>query len=176
MYNRILTALEAQESGVYETALSIAIATDASLLLLHVLSRYDSNSPASPISVDWDYATPLSPDAWEMYLKQWKAYEEKGLNLLHGYTERAEVAGVAADFLQTTNAPGMGIVQVAKTWQAELIVMGSHQRRGIQELMQGSVSSYVMHHASCSVLVVHTQGSEQEPAQPVEYVAEQVIV
>lgn len=161
MYSRILTAIEEKESSIFETALSIAMATDASLLLLHVLSGHDRNSPPSPIAVNWDYATPLSPDAWKTYQQQWQAYEEKGLALLHGYTERAESAGVTADFLQTTHSPGMGIVQAAKTWQADLIVMGSHQRRGIQELMLGSVSSYVMHHAPCSVMIVSLEEGER---------------
>lgn len=162
MYNRILTALEAQESDVFETALSIATATDASLLLLHVLSRHGKDSPSSPVAVDWDYAIPLSPDAWKSYQRQWQTYEEKGLTLLHGYTERAEAAGVTADFSQTINTPGIGIIQAAKTWQADLIVMGSHQRKGIQELMLGSVSGYVMHHASCSVMIVSLENSELE--------------
>ena len=141
---------------------SDATATDAGLLLLHVLSRDGKNSPPSPVAVDWDYATPLSPDAWKSYQKQWQAYEEKGLTLLHRYTERAEAAGVTADFLQTTNAPGIGIVQTAKTWQADLIILGSHQRKGIQELMLGSVSNYVMHHASCSVMIVSLENDELE--------------
>ncbi|MEL6552505.1 MAG: universal stress protein [Cyanobacteria bacterium J06621_11] len=162
MYNRILVALEAKESDVFETALSIATATDASLLLLHVLSMDGKNSPPSPVAVDWDYATPLNPDDWKSYQRQWQTYEEKGLTLLHRYTERAEAAGVTADFLQTINAPGIGIVQAAKTWRADLIVMGSHQRKGIQELMLGSVSGYVMHHASCSVIIVYLENSELE--------------
>ena len=161
MYNRILTALDAQDSDVFEIALSISISTNASLLLLHVLSRHGQGSPPSPIAVDWDYEIPLSPDAWKNYQKQWKAYEEKGLSLLHDYTERAEVAGVTADFLQTINSPEMGIVQAANTWQADLIVMGSHQRKGLEELMMGSVSNYVMHHAPCSVMIVASIDSER---------------
>ena len=36
-------------------------------------------------------------------------------------------------------------------------MVGSHGRTGIRELLLGSVSNYVLHHALCSVLVV--QGS-----------------
>ncbi len=160
MYNRILIALDAQEPDVFETALSIATATDASLLLLHVLSRHGQNSPPSPVAVDWDYVTPLSPEVWKVYQKQWQTYEEKGLALLHEYTERAEAAGVTADCLQKINSPGMEICQTANNLQSDLIVMGSQQRMGIQELLLGSGSSYVMHHASCSVTIVFLKNGE----------------
>ena len=123
-------------------------------MLLHVLSPHDSNSPITPIATAWDYATPLSQQTWETYQKQWQAYIEKGLEVLRDYTGRTEAAGVTADFLQTTNSPGRGICQAAKSWRADLIVVGSHQRQGIQELLLGSVSNYVMHHAPCSVIIV----------------------
>ncbi|NJN32588.1 MAG: universal stress protein [Synechococcales cyanobacterium RM1_1_8] len=49
------------------------------------------------------------------------------------------------------------ICHQAKTWEAELILLGRRGRSGLKELMLGSVSSYVMHRANCSVLVI--QGS-----------------
>lgn len=154
MYNRILAALDVLEPAVFEAALSLAVATDADLLLLHVLSYRDSDSPVSPVATAWDYASPLSQYAWETYQEQWQAYINKGLEILRDYTGRAEAAGVTADFLQTTNSPGRGICQAAKSWRADLIVTGSHQRQGLQELLLGSVSNYVMHHAPCSVMIV----------------------
>ncbi|MGF1516635.1 MAG: universal stress protein, partial [Nodosilinea sp.] len=54
-------------------------------------------------------------------------------------------------------SPGRVICTLAKTWAADLIVVGSHRRKGLSELFLGSVSNYVMHHAPCSVLVVDAQ-------------------
>ncbi len=50
-------------------------------------------------------------------------------------------------------APDQQIVDKAKEWDADLIVVGSHGR-GFWGRMLGSVSDGVVHHASCSVLVV----------------------
>lgn len=160
MYNRILVALDTLEPAVFETALLIAAATDAELLLLHVLNERDPDSPVSPITIAWDYATPLAEEAWTHYQEQWAAYVEKSLERLRDYIQRADTAGVASDFLQVRNDPGRGICNAAKTWKADLIVMGSHQRTGMKELLMGSVSNYVMHRAPCSVMLV-SLASEQ---------------
>ena len=50
--------------------------------------------------------------------------------------------------------PEQEIVEKAKEWRADVIVVGSHGR-GFLGRMLGSVSDGVVHHAPCSVLVVH---------------------
>jgi len=46
------------------------------------------------------------------------------------------------------------IVEEAKSWKADLIVLGSHGRRGFQKFFLGSVSEKVLRLADCSVEVV----------------------
>jgi universal stress protein A len=46
------------------------------------------------------------------------------------------------------------IVDIAKKKKADVIVMGSHGRTGLTRLLMGSVTSRVIGHAPCSVLVV----------------------
>ncbi len=50
--------------------------------------------------------------------------------------------------------PGEEIVGAAKTWGADLIVIGSHGRGGLGRVLLGSVAEAVMRHAPCPVLVV----------------------
>jgi nucleotide-binding universal stress UspA family protein len=50
--------------------------------------------------------------------------------------------------------PKKAILDQAKEWHADLIVVGSHGRRGFQRLMLGSVSEAVAMHAHCSVEIV----------------------
>jgi len=46
------------------------------------------------------------------------------------------------------------IVEAAKNWAADLIVLGSHGRRGFQKLLLGSVAEKVAGLADCSVEIV----------------------
>lgn len=46
------------------------------------------------------------------------------------------------------------ICELARNWNADLIILGRRGRTGLSELLLGSVSNYVLHHAPCSVLTV----------------------
>lgn len=47
-----------------------------------------------------------------------------------------------------------GILNIAAEWNPDLIVMGSHGRRGVEKFLLGSVAESVARHAKCSVLIV----------------------
>jgi nucleotide-binding universal stress UspA family protein len=47
-----------------------------------------------------------------------------------------------------------GILRVAEQWQPDLIVLGSHGRKGLDRFLMGSVAESVALHASCSVLII----------------------
>jgi nucleotide-binding universal stress UspA family protein len=51
-------------------------------------------------------------------------------------------------------SPKRVILDVAEAWDADLIVVGSHGRRGLDRFLLGSVSQAVALHASCSVEIV----------------------
>lgn len=51
--------------------------------------------------------------------------------------------------------PSKEIVAYAKERAVDLIVMGSRGQSEIQGLLMGSVSQFVMHHATCPVTIVH---------------------
>ena len=65
-------------------------------------------------------------------------------------------AGIAVDDVRSVQLgePRSTILDMAKEWGGDLIVLGSHGRRGLDRFLLGSVSEAVAIHASCSVRVV----------------------
>ena len=53
--------------------------------------------------------------------------------------------------------PARVIVDEAKEWNADLIVVGSHGRGFLGRLTLGSVSDAIVHHAPCSVLIARRE-------------------
>jgi nucleotide-binding universal stress UspA family protein len=159
MYQKILVAVDTSEmsKNVFTQALSLAQMNRANLMILHVLSAEEENSPL-PIPPDLSEIYPAAGNdlTLETWRKQWDNFEKQGLNLLTNYTEKAENVGVNTEANQISGSPGRRICNFAKTWQADLIVVGHRGRSGLSEIILGSVSNYVLHHAPCSVLIVQT--------------------
>ena len=62
--------------------------------------------------------------------------------------------GVDADFIEGHGSPADVLVQEAEATGADLIVVGTRGLNAAQRLLLGSVSTNVVHHAPCDVLVV----------------------
>ena len=50
--------------------------------------------------------------------------------------------------------PALGILTYARAWRADLLVMGTHGRQGLDRLLLGSVAEEVVRRADCPVLTV----------------------
>ena len=61
---------------------------------------------------------------------------------------------VSKEVMEQRESPVRAILGMADVWNADLIVMGSHGRRGFDRYVMGSVSESVALHAHCSVEVV----------------------
>ena len=82
---------------------------------------------------------------------------KSGRDLATRVTAKLHASGFAVDNSVLVGHPRPAIIDVASKWHAELIIVGSHGRRGLERLLLGSVADYVAHHASCSVLIVRTR-------------------
>jgi nucleotide-binding universal stress UspA family protein len=58
--------------------------------------------------------------------------------------------------------PRTVIIDEAKAWSADLIVVGSHGYTGIKRLLLGSVAQSVVSHAPCSVEVVRPKDDQTD--------------
>jgi nucleotide-binding universal stress UspA family protein len=160
MFRRILAALDNSEisNDVFAEALLLARASQASLLLFHVLSDIEAGYPACNLDNQIEQWSGYSEiHNLDDQLEQWEQYQQRGISQLKSHLEIATKAGVRAEIDQSAGAVPTTICDVAKSWHADLIVVGHQKLSGFQALFRGSVSNYVMHYAPCSVLTVQSQ-------------------
>jgi len=70
-------------------------------------------------------------------------------------TDAFQAAGVSVkSSVVEAHAAWRGVIQTAESLQADLIVMGSHGRSGLEKLVLGSVTQAVLSHTKLAVLVV----------------------
>jgi nucleotide-binding universal stress UspA family protein len=82
---------------------------------------------------------------------------QKTKDWLQKYIKQATEMGIPTESKCQIGHPGPLIRDLAKDWNADLIVMGRRGLSSFTEVFVGSVSSYIIHHASCSVLIVHVE-------------------
>jgi nucleotide-binding universal stress UspA family protein len=82
-----------------------------------------------------------------------EALTQDAKNTLAGIKARAKGISSLKTVIKTGN-PAAEILDAAAKMKATLIVTGSHGRHGARRFLLGSVSSKIVDHASCSVLVV----------------------
>jgi len=157
MFEKILVALNTEEScsTLFKQALTLAQSTGAELRLLSVMSPhsyypmpsgYFMGNGVSDLSL-------ANTTFWETYQQEYQAHKEKGLAILSQFAKQAIAAGVQVEMMQAIGDPGQVICDRARAENVSLVIVGSHGRRGLDEFLVGSVSSYVMHRAPCSVLI-----------------------
>ncbi|MFQ4146723.1 universal stress protein [Chlorogloeopsis sp. ULAP02] len=164
MFKKILVALDRSDMGkpVFEQGLALAKMSGASLMLLHVLSVEEEGVPYIPIGSSFDYYSGMTDQVLEFQQQQWENRKNQGIEMLQRLSAQANTASVNAEFTQNLGSPGRVICDLASSWGADLIVVGRRGHSGMAELFLGSVSNYVLHHAPCSVHVVHLAASAKK--------------
>lgn len=161
MFQRILVAVDCDSTmapTVLAEAEAIARAHQAELHLTCVLSPLRHGYP-DPAYMTLDGAiSAINLPNYEVYIDTWEESRQKAQRQLQTWVESARHEGLSTTATQLMGDPGKAICVLAQDWSADLIVLGRRGMQGLGELILGSVSSYVMHHAPCAVLVV--QGRE----------------
>jgi nucleotide-binding universal stress UspA family protein len=144
MYTHILAPIDGSptsERGLRE-AIGLAKDQKARLRLLHVVDKSLLMLDTTGM-VDWaDVIQSLREDGEQLVSRA------KTLAAAHGI----EAEGVVVETLGQRVADR--ILSEARDWQADLIVMGTHGRRGFRHLVLGSDAEAVLHDAPAPVLLV----------------------
>jgi len=145
MYSRILVALDGSETGsaALDAAIGLAQGNGAELQPLYVI-----DIPVIAYEVP-GFDPSIARDAYieESRIVCADAQARMTSARVKGTPRSAEVELGVEDVAQC-------IERIAADWHADLIVMGTHGRRGVRRLMLGSVAERVLRLARCPVLLV----------------------
>jgi nucleotide-binding universal stress UspA family protein len=154
------------ESKKSEQGMKILLATDGSpcsLVAAHSIAKreWSAGSEIKVVSVIPASLAALEPLSGIGFigadLTEQNFLSEPVEEVLNSTTKIIEEAGLPVSQELLFGNPKEVIIEHAKDWNADLIVVGSHGRRGLARLFEGSVSEAVARRASCTVAVVHEQ-------------------
>ena len=154
--SKILLALDrsAQAPFVFEQALKQCKAQDSHLMIVHILHTKAGGSTAPLVGLGTLADVDLYRTQKHQQHERIQAEKQQAQLWLMEYYQQSIAKNIPPEIECRTGEPGAEICGLARDWDADLIVMGRRGHQGILEAALGSVSSYVVHHAPCSVLVV----------------------
>lgn len=143
MYKNIVVAVDGSTiaDNVAKHAIALAKEHEAKLTAVTVTEPYKTSGFTSSVVVD----------ASE-YRKMCKEY---ATSILNKVVKSAKAAGVSCVAIHKENhAPYAGIIEAAEQANADLIVIGSHGRRGLEALLVGSQAAKLLTHTKLPTLVI----------------------
>jgi nucleotide-binding universal stress UspA family protein len=145
MYNRILVAVDGSETSSLALREAIELAKDqhASLRIIYIVDL---------TLIYTDLGAPFAAE----YQKALRAAGEKVITACSAVARSSAVEFDAATIPIDTIGQHIhdAVEDEAKRWQADLIVIGTHGRRGIRRFLLGSVAEGVIRVASKPILLI----------------------
>lgn len=143
MFNHILVPVDGSSTArqAIDRAVTIAEAFKSAVTLIYVIDPYAFTG----VGTDFSYGQ-------SEYLSAATAEADAALSAARQVFEAHGIA-VQASVVEG-HSIYQAILDAAESVNADLVVMGSHGRRGLEKLVLGSVTAQVLSHAHLSVLVV----------------------
>lgn len=148
MYRKIFVPIDgsaASNLGLKE-AIKLAKAERAKLRLFHLVDKYVAVSSLDGVALDTGNLV--------------ETLRETGRQVIAKAEAQARRSGLKPESLMLESFGGRAadlIVQQAKTWGADLIVLGTHGRRGMKRLVLGSDAEQVIRTTPVPVLLVRAK-------------------
>ena len=156
MYDKILVPVDGSETSTrgLSEAIRLAKIHGSQLRLLHIVNEF---------ILDVTYSPGLYPENLIDSLRS------GGKAILEAALAAAKSAGAKADSVMLESIGGVPadfILAQAKDWKADLIVMGTHGRRGLLRLALGSNADLVVRGATMPVMLI--RANPQKKTQSAE--------
>jgi nucleotide-binding universal stress UspA family protein len=150
-YQRVLIAIDESDISqlALQEALRLARMLEASLCIVHGIDAVTTN--AYKRTDREEFLAPQIQTGQEILHKAGAAAREAGL--------RCEERLLEIDVMGRGRLPEI-VIREADDWEADLIVVGTHARRGMSHLLLGSVAEGIVRIATKPVLVVPSQAAE----------------
>lgn len=156
---KILIAVDYNPTAqkVAETGHKLAKAMNARTVLLHIISdaTYYSSLNYSPIMGFGGFSSvdTVQTDTAEELKKVAQNYLDKTKQ--HLGDEKIETIVSNGNYGET-------ILKTAIKLNVDIIVMGTHSRRGLEKILMGSVAENVLHHSSIPLFIIPTGALEDQ--------------
>ncbi|MEO7768023.1 MAG: universal stress protein [Ferruginibacter sp.] len=149
--NKVLIALDYNPSAqkIAETGYALAKATGAEVILIHVVAEpvYYSNLDYSPIMGYTGFSSPemlLLIDGTEVKKSSQEFLDQSKSHLGDEHITTMLGEGDCAD----------AILKAATDLNADVIVMGTHSRHGLDKILMGSIAEKVLHHSVVPLFII----------------------
>ena len=143
MFKHILVPVDGSPTSLaaIDKAIGLAKSYGSAVTAIYVIDPY----PFTGVGADFAYGQ-------DQYLSAAKAEADTAIGAV---SERLTAAGIPADTrIIEAHAVWRGILEASEAVGADLVVMGSHGRRGLEKLVLGSVTQSVLSHTKLTTLVV----------------------
>lgn len=151
MYQRILVPIDGSTTSAQglDEAIKLAKVTGASLRLIHVVDALTFATGFEPYATYTDESFALMMDSGKRILEEGKS---------HVQASDVKVDGILFDKLGARVSDT--VIKQAKAWGADLIVIGTHGRRGVGRFLLGSDAEQIVRMAPVPVLLVRAPETE----------------
>jgi nucleotide-binding universal stress UspA family protein len=111
-------------------------------------------------AINWEHVVPISlqfergSEVAHAYQQLWDVTARGAEALVARAAQQLRDAGFSTSTTVREGEPRQVILDGAAAWDAELIVVGSHGKTGLDRVLLGSVSEHIARHARCSVEIV----------------------
>ena len=150
MYKRILVAIDGSHTSTLALteALKLAEKPETRMRLVHVVDSPYTYSEVMYGEVGVDV---------EALRRSWRQMGQTVLEQAAAQAREARATVETALLDSEGRRVSSVIVEEARRWPAELLVVGTHGRRGLEHVLLGSVAEGVTRHATVPVLLVRGQ-------------------
>lgn len=130
MFKRMLVPSDGSEHATKaaDKAIQLAKILDAEIVAVHVID--------------------------EKLIQPFEVLEEEGMEILHQIQKKGESAGVEVSEVLLLGNPGHDMKKISNKTEADLIVIASHGRTGLEKILMGSVAENTLKTADIPVLLI----------------------